>query len=292
MFYGIVAPRLLTLLDVRPMALTPQQIDQFRQLGYIAPVDVLSTAEAANLAQQLVVAERDYPEVVNPQKRNNVHACFPFLANLAKHPRIVDAVRELVGADIVLSASVLFVKEAHSTAYVSWHQDAQYMGLAPANFVTAWVALTPSTLATGCVSVLPGTQHSPGLEHDDTFDDDNILTRGQKVRNVDTSNVVHLELEPGQMSLHHPWLVHASQPNSSNERRVGVAYQSYLGADVHPVRGSHHVMHICGAPVTERFTEVMPPTTTCDPQSLAARDAADAAYANVLYEGAAQRRRL
>ncbi len=273
------------------MGLTSEQVDRYRTDGWLAPLDVMTPAEAALLANRLEDAEAAHPEHLHASNRNNAHLTFPFLADLANHPAIIDAVRCLVGEDLSLWSTVLFIKEPNSSAFVSWHQDAHYMALEPDNFVTAWVAVTPSTLDTGCVSVLPGT-HTTRFSHSDTFADDNILTRGQQVEGVDTSNPVHLELEPGQMSLHHPWLVHGSQPNRSNHRRVGVAMQAYLGRDVRPLRGRHHVMHIAGELPAPAFHVALRPTETCSPSGVEARSAANHAFADVLYDGAVQRRSL
>ncbi len=278
------------------MSLSPEHVGHYETEGWIAPIDVMSAPDAALLAAELERMEARFPEHLHAEHRNNAHLAFPFLADLACHPTIVEAASSLVGPDLSLWSTVLFIKEPDSAAFVSWHQDAFYMGLesgeAPrANWVTAWLALTPSTLESGCVSVIPGT-HRRQAEHEDTFGQDNILTRGQQVTDVDPAQAVHLELQPGQMSLHHPWLVHGSQPNRSGARRVGLAMQSYLGSDVRPVRGEHHVMHVSGAPVSPAFVESPRPTATATPEGAAVRAAANQALADVLYDGANERRSL
>lgn len=271
--------------------LSASEIDQYRREGWIAPIDVMSEDEALGLAQQLADAEAEYPEHFVGPGRNNAHLAFPFLTDVTTDPRIVDRAAALIGDDVALTSTVLFVKEPDSAGYVSWHQDSFYMGLSGDNFVTAWLALTPSTLETGCVSVIPGT-HRQRVDHVDTFGDDNILTRGQQVPVVEEATAVHLELRPGQMSLHHHLLVHGSQPNRSPHRRVGFAMQSYLGAGVLPERGEHHVMHVAGAALDPAFTESPRPVGRCTPEGLAVRAAANEAFASVLYDGAKVRRQL
>lgn len=275
-----------------PGVLSAAQVEQFRTQGWIAPIDVFSADKAAHLLAQLEAAEANHPEALAADNRNNAHLVCRFLADLAVDRRIVDAAEVLVGSDISLWSSVLFIKAPMSGSFVSWHQDATYMGLAPDNFVTAWVALSPSTIESGCVSVIPGSHLHGAAAHTDTFGSDNILTRGQTVDQVDESAAVHLELAPGQMSLHHPWLVHGSQPNRTSARRVGVALQSYLGGDVRPSRGEHHVLHIRGAPVARGLVEVSRPTTDFGPAETGRRSAANQALGDVLYDGAAERRTL
>jgi len=205
-------------------------------------------------------------------------------------PRITRCAQDLVGSTLSLWSTVLFIKEPDSSAFVSWHQDAFYMALEPDQFVTAWLALSPSTVESGCVSVIPGS-HRSMADHHDTYGEDNILTRGQQVAGVDGSGAAHLELRPGQMSLHHPWLIHGSQPNRTAERRVGLAMQSYLGGDVRPVRGTHHVLSITGTPHPD-FVTVPAPTGACSAEARAVRAAANTALSAVLYDGAKTTRAL
>lgn len=271
--------------------LSEAEVAHYRKHGWIAPLDLMTEAEAAELLGMLEKAEAAHPAELHAEHRNNAHLAFPFLGDLSVDRRIVEAVEPLVGADICLSSTVLFIKEPDSAAFVSWHQDAFYMGLEPDNFVTAWVALTPSTSENGCVTVLPGT-HTARANHRDTFGEDNILTRGQTVTDVDESAAVDLELRPGQMSLHHPWLVHGSRPNRTTERRVGVAMQSYLAADVRPVGGDYHVVHVQGAAPHESFVNAPLPTSAVDPAAVAVRERANAALSSVLYRGAERTRAL
>lgn len=271
--------------------LSEQDLRQYEEHGWVAPIDVMAESEAADILAAFEDAERRYPQELHAEHRNNAHLVFPFLADLVLDNRIVDAVETLVGPDIALTSTVLFVKEPDSSSFVSWHQDAFYMGLDGHNFVTAWFALTPSTRDSGCVSVIPGT-HRSQIDHHDTFEEDNILTRGQLIADVDPSTAVDLVLRPGQMSLHHPWLVHGSQPNQSSGRRIGIAMQSYLAADVRPARGEHYVMPIRGASPHSSFPTVSPPDAECDQAGSTARAQANAALSSVLYDGAKKTRSL
>lgn len=274
------------------MILTAGQLEQYRQDGWIAPIDVLTEPEAASILEKFADAEREYPQELHSENRNNAHLVLPFLAELAGHPTIVSTVRQIVGDDVGLSSSVLFIKEPSSQAFVSWHQDATYMALGPDNFVTAWVALTPSTAENGCVAVVPGSHIGGRRPHNDTYGEDNILTRGQEVLGIDEATTQNMELRPGQMSLHHPWLIHGSRPNLSTGRRIGIAFQSYFGSDVRPTRGTHHALHIAGRQPDESFHAVLAPTDVCVAADIAVRNRVNADLADVLYDGAKIRRML
>ena len=147
----------------------------------------------------------------------------PWLNALVRHPRILDAVASLLGPNLFCWGGQFFAKPVGDKAYVSWHQDATYWGLSSNDVVTAWVALTPSTVVSGCMQVVPGTHHVQ-VPHEDKFDEDNMLTRGQEIAvRVDPAQVVNVELQPGQMSLHHVLLFHGSESNRADHARVGYA---------------------------------------------------------------------
>ena len=271
--------------------LTDQQIAHYHEHGYCSPIDLMSGNEADRFGQRLEQAERDYPEAVNPYNRNNAHLAFTFADELAFNETVLDAVEDLLGPNVLLWGSVLFIKEPQSAGYVSWHQDATYMGLEPTDFVTPWIALTASNLHNGCMSVIPGS-HKQGIRpHEDTFDDDNILTRGQRLDGVDESLAVHFELRPGQMSQHHCCLVHGSQPNRSKERRIGVALQAYIAPHVRQVVGEHRAQLARGIDPQGRAALDQRPRYDMEAKAAANRELANKNFADILYQGAAQNRR-
>ena len=78
-------------------------------------------------------------------------------------------------------------------------------------------------------------------DHDQMFNKGNLLTRGQTVNNVPIDETIPLILKAGQMSLHHPKVVHGSGLNKSNDRRIGFVIQSYIGTNVKQVLGKNSV---------------------------------------------------
>ena len=274
-----------------PKILTEQQITEYHEAGFISPIDVMSEHEAGEYHEKLQAAERDHPEHIHAENRNNAHLSFSFLDELAHHPVILDVVEDLLGPDLSLWASVLFIKEPNTSHFVSWHQDATYMSMNCNTFLTPWIALTPSNLDTGCMSMIPGSHKQHIVEHEDTFGQDNILTRGQRVNDVDESKATHLILKPGQMSVHHCETIHGSQPNYSSNRRVGFALQSYMSQDVRQTVGKNQWMHVRGARRTNPDTiELHRPRFDLDPISQADREAASENYADILYNGAKHKR--
>jgi non-heme Fe2+,alpha-ketoglutarate-dependent halogenase len=270
--------------------LSQQQIDQFHQQGFLSPVDVMSEDEALSYAERLYQAELDFPDALNAENRNNAHLAFKFLDEIAFHPIILDAVEDLIGADFSLWGSVLFIKEPQSSHFVSWHQDATYMGITPHNFITPWLALTPSNRQTGCMSMLPASHLDEIHSHTDTFNENNILTRGQEVAGVDESAAVDLILKPGQMSLHHATIIHGSQPNRSGNRRIGFALQGFMPATSKQALGENYWLPVRGQCSHPDMVELHRPEFDMAPAAVEQRELTNLNWSNILYHGASKKR--
>jgi len=204
-------------------SLTEEAVRQYHEQGYYAPVRALGTAEAGELRRELEAFEASAGQMQGVV-RHKPHLLFTWLNDLISHPCILDAVEDIVGPDILCWGSSFFIKEARNPGYVSWHQDSTYWGLDPADVVTAWVAFSDSTAANGAMQVIPRTHTLDQVPHRDTFAADNLLSRGQEILvEVDEHQAVVLELAAGEMSLHHVRLIHGSDPNPSEQRRIGFA---------------------------------------------------------------------
>ena len=270
--------------------LTAEQVEQYREEGFVAPVDVISEDEALAYAARLEAAEKAYPRALNAENRNNAHLAFTFLDELAHHPVVLDAVEDLLGPDFSLWGSVLFIKEPGSSHFVSWHQDATYMGITPHDFVTPWLALGESNLETGCMSMIPGSHRDPVRAHADTFDENNILTRGQAIAEVDEARRVDLILRPGQMSLHHARVIHGSQPNRGTRRRIGFALQAYMPSGAAQTLGENLWLPMRGNCWHPDMIRLQRPRSDMDADAVAQRERVNRNWARILYHGAAQKR--
>ncbi len=274
-----------------PKFLTDSEVKRYHDDGYLSPIDLMSESDAAAIMAQLEEVERLHSQHVHAENRNNAHLVLSFLDELAFHEIILDVVEDLIGPDYSLWGSVLFIKEPGSKHFVSWHQDATYMGMTSNNFVTPWIALSPSNKETGCMSMIPGSHRNAIIEHDDTYGKDNILTRGQVVKDVDESQAVDLILRPGQMSVHHGEIIHGSQPNQSSQRRVGFALQSYMPNNIDQHIGENMWLHARGKKRSQQNTTFLSrPAESLDKSALLQRDVVNKNFSDILYHGAAQRR--
>jgi ectoine hydroxylase-related dioxygenase (phytanoyl-CoA dioxygenase family) len=268
--------------------LTKEQIGSYNRDGFIAPVNIYSPEEAAALRQELEDLEASHPEAVTGRNRNNVHYVSTLFDKIAHNPNILDAVESLIGRNILVGGTTLFVKEPEQRGFISWHQDARYIGLEPENWVTAWLALSDVTTENGCMYMWPGSHLEGAREHLDTYDKENLLTRGQTVQNVPEAETTPIVLEAGQLSLHHPWVVHGSGHNSSKKRRIGFAIQSYIGTNVDSIYGKIFVQQARGSDSYGYHQHTPRPLSLMAESDVKFRDEANEALKTIFYRGATQ----
>ncbi|MEE2777476.1 MAG: phytanoyl-CoA dioxygenase family protein [Acidobacteriota bacterium] len=202
--------------------LSPAEVEAFHDDGFHLRRRVLGEAEAADCRRRLEAFEAASDGEGSVPKAD-LHLLFRWAWDLVHDPRIVDPVVDLLGPDVLLWSLNWFIKEAHSGKFVSYHQDATYWGLEPHDVVTAWVALSDASAATGPMKFIPGTHRDSIFSHTTTYEDDNLLTRGQTIENgFDGESAVLAPLRSGEMSLHHVRLVHGSEPNTTPDRRIGL----------------------------------------------------------------------
>ena len=217
------------------------QLKQYKDEGFVSPINVFSKEKAKEIRDEIELIEKEIPEELEKSGRYNAHLISPLLDEVTHDPKILDAVQSLIGEDILVCGTTLFIKNPNEKGFVSYHQDAKYIGLEPHNWVTAWVAITDSNEHNGCMRMWSGSHKDNLKEHDQKFNQGNLLTRGQTVQNVPKEKITPLVLTAGQMSLHHPTTVHGSDINKSDDRRIGFVIQSYIGANVKQVLGKNSV---------------------------------------------------
>ena len=270
--------------------LSADEISRYQKDGVVAPITVMSVSDANELRRRLESAESSFPQIIGPEMRNNAHYVLACLDEIVHREEILDAVECLIGSDIVLTNTVLFIKEPNSLHHVTYHQDATYMGLEPQTSLTAWIALTESTRENGCVRMIQGSHLLEVQQHIDTFGEDNILTRGQQIENVDEKHALDIELEPGQMSLHHARTIHGSRPNMTNERRIGIALQSFAHPGTRQVHGQDYALLVRGCDDYGNFTKGPRPNAEVDLANVEFRNKVNTRLAEILYAGAEKQR--
>lgn len=247
---------------------------RFRRDGYLPGSSVLTAAEAAEALEGYRAFQRRARQVFGQEQRFKAHLLVGWLDAILRHPAILARVAAILGPDLLCWSTDFFEKAPGSEDHVSFHQDCTYAGLEPiSGIVNCWLALTPSTIASGCLQVLPGSHRLGQLIHDTDDDPDNMLFYGQAARLPEDASPIPLELSPGQMSLHHMGLVHGSGPNRSSSPRIGVVLR-YLRPEVRQIKGPDSATLVAGEDRFGHFEHEPRPAEDWSPQAIAAFSAA------------------
>lgn len=268
--------------------LTSDQIEQYREAGFVAPLDGISPEESAHARTQLERHEASLGHALGPGQRSKSHYLFTWVDNIMRDDRILDAVEDLVGPNILCWGTIFWIKEAQSPSYVSWHQDLQYWGLDTEDLVNVWVALSDASEAAGCMSVLPGS-HRERLDHVETYHEDNMLSRGQEATiDLGDRTPVAMPLSPGQISIHNGRLAHGSGPNTTDDRRIGLSLQYIPTSTKQTLVDWDTAALVRGVDDYNHFEHGASPESDLHPDAVAFHARAVEALRTALYVGAEQ----
>ena len=264
--------------------LSNQAIEQFRTDGFTPAVRVLTDSDAGEYRHRLQAIESVIGKLKGG-KRLKCHMLYKWVAELIHMPSIVDCVEDLLGPDIMCWGTDMWVKEPNSPDFVSWHQDSRYWGI-EGDLLTAWIALSPATVESGCMRMLPGSHLTDTMEHKDTFHDDNMLTRGQTISDrVDESKAVNIEANTGEAVFFTYRIAHASHPNRSNDRRIGIAVR-YISPSARQVKSDwDSATLIRGEDRFGNFVHEPKPEVDFDPVTVEFHQKSNENYVNILYSG-------
>jgi ectoine hydroxylase-related dioxygenase (phytanoyl-CoA dioxygenase family) len=270
-------------------SLTVKQLKDYADQGYVSPINIFSLEEVAKIKNQIEYIEKKWPDTLIGLGRNNAHYISPVFDQVCHNSKILDAVESIIGKDILVGGTTLFIKEPDKKGFVSWHQDAKYIGFKPHNWVTAWLAITDANEENGCMRMWPNSQKEKIQYHKDTFNKNNLLTRGQTIQNVPLKETVPNILKAGQLSLHHPMVVHGSSVNKSNSRRIGFAVQSYIGTNVDQVIGKVYVQQARGTDAFRYHKHSKRPVELMNKEDITIRTKANKELSKIFYNGAGKK---
>ena len=248
---------------------------QYQDEGFLFPIQTVSAKQASSWRAELEAVEAKWlnnglPKPLNQYRRSASHIVMPLAAEIASHPALLNTMSGILGDDLMVWSCEFFIKEANTTQIVSWHQDLTYWGLGETNDqCTAWLALSPATVASGCMKFVAGSHKNAIVPHTDTFDENNLLSRGQEIAvDVDEDEATAIELQPGQMSLHHGLMFHGSGPNTSADRRIGVAIRYVNPNAIQQVADRDYAMLVRGLDRSGNFINIARPADYFEPHAL------------------------
>ncbi len=217
------------------MPLTEQEIEIYRRDGLVIPAGYrlpeATLARIDALYRKLLDDNRDSPDfsadfILGPHlDTDGTYGVKgdPEWLEFAQIPEILDMVEQLIGPDFILWGMTIFGKPARIGKATPWHQDGDYYPIEPLETLTVWISLDGSTPEQGCMKFIPGSHrdhriYSHHFEHRDDYTLAQVIDEDQ----VDLSRACDIVLEPGQISLHDVYLVHGSDANLSERRRMGL----------------------------------------------------------------------
>ena len=269
--------------------LNSNQLKQYEDEGFVSPINIFSKEKAKEIRNEIELIEKNMPGELEKSGRYNAHLISPLLDEVTHNFKILDAVESLIGKNILVCGTTLFIKNPYEKGFVSYHQDAKYIGLEPHNWVTAWVAITDSNEKNGCMRMWSGSHKDNLKDHNQMFNVGNLLTRGQTVNNVPKEKVKPLILKAGQMSLHHPKVVHGSEQNKSNDRRIGFVIQSYIGTNVKQVLGINNVQLARGQDEFNYHKKIGRPNSLMDKNDLKIKKLENNNLQEIFYKGSTKK---
>lgn len=190
------------------MSLTQAQVDFFAENGYLRLGKILEDGEIeayrraydemfeeANESGSVrnLSAKKDPAQKATapPQKMLQLMNCcersLPF-RKLLYDSRILDAVQDLIGPNIMLFHDQALSKPAFTGGPVTWHQDNAYWHCRPATLVSCWLTLDDAVKENGAMQVIPGSHLKP-ISHESS---DTVLIDSSK--QLDTSKAVPVDL--------------------------------------------------------------------------------------------------
>jgi len=262
-----------------PRVMTNQQLNEFRTNGFVAPLNCLTPAEAADCMRKIESYEALTGEDVSEKIRARAVLAFKWLLDLAHHPKIASALQDAIGPNVILMFCAVWSKAPGGTKLVSWHQDGAYNPFDRNEGATAWIALTDSTPEKGCVKAIPGSHRRGFLHHEETYDPENMVSRGQTVSDIDIGTAEDLTMRAGQFSIHHEMVVHGSGQNNGTDRRVGVSF-SCVATETKALTGPNTGVLIAGENNPGHWALNKEPAFDMDPVGMAELESFKQAYYN------------
>jgi hypothetical protein len=215
-----------------PQALSTSQIEHYNTRGFIAPLDVYSPTEIADIRgyfDQLL--ERVVAEGGNSYSISSAHLKYGPVYDILTNPRIVEYISDLFGENVIAWGSHFFCKMPHDGKTVAWHQDASYWPLSPSKAATVWLAIDDADIENACMKFVAGSHHFGHMTYRESDSaEHNVLN--QSIDNAEQyGEVVYDQLRAGQVSIHSDLLLHGSEANDSSRRRCGLTLR-YCAASV------------------------------------------------------------
>ena len=199
-------------------------VDQYKKEGFVIIPNVLDEDLMAEARDHVTWLQEKNPGLRPEQLGHFLMTQDAFWVRLISDDRLLDVAEKFIGPDIGLFASHYIAKRPHDGKAVPWHQDGSYWPLEPMEVITFWLALDKCDEENGCMKVMPGTQNKKLLSKEDyvTQNDEQLFDMAMDASSIDESAAVNIALNPGDVEIHHPNVIHGSHANTSPRWRRGL----------------------------------------------------------------------
>lgn len=204
-----------------PQPLSPAA-RQYERDGYVLFPEALDEQLVAEASDHVAWLLARHPDLRPEQLGHTLMTHDPFWHRLVADERLLDIAEQFIGPDIALFASHYICKPPRDGQAVLWHQDGSYWPLDPMEVITLWLAIDPATPENGCMRVVPGSHRLDLKGVRESREVANVLQSQMPLDFVDADRAVDCALPAGGVSVHHPNIVHGSEPNLSERRRCGL----------------------------------------------------------------------
>ena len=230
--------------------LTQSQVNFYNEKGYILVDNVLSKEEIKELSdvtdtfveKSRSVTENNEDFVLEPghtsenpklRRLKNPEHQHKVYDKTLKHPKILDIVEDLIGANIRTLGGKLNMKAPGGGSSVEWHTDWAFYPHTNDDILEVGIPLDDMEIENGCLHAIPGSHKWDEISHHE----DGVFIGAVSDDSFNIEDAEPFLLKAGSISLHHVRALHGSSPNVSNRPRR-LLLQSYLAADAFPIGAS------------------------------------------------------
>jgi ectoine hydroxylase-related dioxygenase (phytanoyl-CoA dioxygenase family) len=208
-------------------------IEQYNEQGFYGPVKFLTTEQNEKYKAELLSAI-DTLDLMNTDYRCKSNVLFPWIDEISKNEIIKQHVAQVLGPNFHCWDTLIWIKDANTDKFVSWHQDATYWNFLPKERgLTVWVTFSGATKEMGCIQYIPGSHKVEQVKHEDVKSENNLLMRGQTTTYKE-GDIHYAECEPGSFLMHSPFMLHGSDQNTTSTTRLALGL-IFVATDAKPV---------------------------------------------------------
>lgn len=219
--------------------LTQEQIEQFKEDGYLVIDKFLSPEETARVKADIARVSDEVAHLEGDQRGFNFEradgaamyedvairkgvlrkiqgAVFhvPEVKNVFTGEKMLDCMEDLMGPEIYYHSSKVMFKPPQGVAK-PWHQDAAYWRDYASNQITVWIAIDDASEENGCVWAIPGSHKLGLIPH---------VKKELQVEEskIDLSKAIPVPVHAGGLLIFHSLVLHMSQKNESDKTRWAI----------------------------------------------------------------------